>query len=157
MVTSWIDGSFIYSTSETWLNTLRSFQNGTLRTDETGNFPPRNKDRVPMINSPPAHHLKITAPERMFLLGDPRTNQNPVLLAFGVLMFRWHNVLARRVQAEHPDWSDEDVFQRARRLVVASFQVSQTHSHIYDYSFPLCGGFTSASFLMICICHSCGG
>jgi len=37
-------------------------------------------------------------------------------------MFRWHNELAARVQAEYPDWSDEDVFQRARRLVVASLQ-----------------------------------
>lgn len=37
-------------------------------------------------------------------------------------MFRWHNVLADRVQAEFPSWSDEDVFQRARRLVIASLQ-----------------------------------
>jgi dual oxidase len=57
------------------------------------------------------------------VLGDPRTNQNPALLAFGIVLFRWHNVLAYRVQEEHPDWSDEDVFQRARRLVIASLQV----------------------------------
>lgn len=57
------------------------------------------------------------------VLGDPRTNQNPALLAFGILFFRWHNILAERVQAEHPEWSDEDVFQRARRLVIASLQV----------------------------------
>lgn len=56
-------------------------------------------------------------------MGDPRTNQNPVILALGVVMFRWHNVLANRVQNEHPDWSDEDVFQRTRRLVIASLQV----------------------------------
>lgn len=37
-------------------------------------------------------------------------------------MFRWHNELAARVQAEYPSWSDEDVFQRARRLVIASMQ-----------------------------------
>lgn len=59
----------------------------------------------------------------ILVLGDPRTNQNPVILAFGILMFRWHNVLARRVQAEHSDWSDEDIFQRTRRLVIASLQV----------------------------------
>lgn len=58
------------------------------------------------------------------VLGDPRTNQNPVILAFGILMFRWHNVLAKRVHSEHPDWSDEDIFQRTRRLVIASLQVS---------------------------------
>jgi hypothetical protein len=59
------------------------------------------------------------------VLGDPRTNQNPALLAFGILFFRWHNVVAGRVQAQHPDWPDEEVFQRARRIVVATLQVNQ--------------------------------
>jgi dual oxidase len=31
-VTSWIDGSFIYSTSEAWVNAMRSFHNGTFLT-----------------------------------------------------------------------------------------------------------------------------
>lgn len=66
MVTSWIDGSFIYSTSETWVNTMRSFKNGTFKTDSSGLFPPRNKERAPLINAPPAHHLKMITPERMF-------------------------------------------------------------------------------------------
>lgn len=66
MVTSWIDGSFIYSTSETWVNTMRSFKNGTFKTDPSGLFPPRNKERAPLINAPPAHHLKMITPERMF-------------------------------------------------------------------------------------------
>lgn len=56
------------------------------------------------------------------VLGDPRTNQNPALLTISILFFRWHNVIAERVQKEHPDWSDEDVFQRARRIVIASIQ-----------------------------------
>lgn len=58
------------------------------------------------------------------VLGDPRSNQNPALLSFGILFFRWHNVVARRVQADHPDWTDEEVFQRARRIVIATLQVS---------------------------------
>lgn len=45
---------------------MRTFQNGTFRTDNTGLFPPRNEDRVPLINSPPAHHLRMVHPERMF-------------------------------------------------------------------------------------------
>lgn len=57
------------------------------------------------------------------VLGDPRSNQNPALLAFGLLFFRWHNVIANRIQLEYPHWSDEDIFQRARRLVIASLQV----------------------------------
>ncbi|UYV75198.1 bli-3 [Cordylochernes scorpioides] len=120
LMTSWIDGSFVYSTSEAWVNAMRSFRNGSFRTE--GTYPPRNKDRVPLFNSPPAQYLGMLSPERMFLLGDPRTNQNPALLAFGILFFRWHNTLAARFQAQHPDWSDEEIFQQARRWVIASLQ-----------------------------------
>lgn len=202
-VTSWIDGSFVYSTSETWLNTMRSFDGrGTLKmvasphsssksikqtelnldtllmdplavgsalassltsslkgtnaddktaaNAETGprepedeladqlgkeapmslfGYPMRNKKRAPLINQMPAHHLKMKTAERMFLLGDPRTNQNPTILAFGILFYRWHNVLAERIYAQHPDWSDEEIFQRARRLVIASMQ----NIFLYEY------------------------
>lgn len=196
-VTSWIDGSFIYSTSETWLNTMRSFNGrGTLKMvasaeqpasaspaaaasaahdrppaelnldtllmdplavgsalassltsslagaakPETADadqqapmslfgYPMRNKKRAPLINQMPAHHLKMKTAERMFLLGDPRTNQNPIILAFGILFYRWHNVLAERIHSQHPDWSDEEIFQRARRLVIASLQ----NVFLYEY------------------------
>lgn len=121
-MTSWIDGSFIYSTSEAWVAAMRSFQNGTFRISSDRELPPLNVDRVPLINAPSPHVLRMLEPERMFLLGDARTNQNPALLSFGILFFRWHNVLAGRVQEEHPDWSDEEVFQRARRIVIASLQ-----------------------------------
>ena len=66
----------------------------------------------------------LTSTNHVSVLGDERTNQNPALLAFGILFFRWHNKVAMRVQEEHPDWSDEEVFQRARRIVVATLQVS---------------------------------
>ncbi|GAB6033366.1 hypothetical protein CHUAL_013131 [Chamberlinius hualienensis] len=122
-MTSWIDASFVYSTSEAWTNTLRSFENGTLRSNGLDhNFPPRNHERVPLFNAPAPHILRHRSPERMFLLGDPRTNQNPGLLAFGILFFRWHNVLAKRFQQEDPLMSDEEVFQKARRWVIAGLQ-----------------------------------
>lgn len=59
----------------------------------------------------------------ILVLGDPRTNQNPAILAIGVLFFRYHNVIAGRIEKEHPEWSDEEIFQRARRVVVAALQV----------------------------------
>ncbi len=56
------------------------------------------------------------------MLGDPRTNQNPAFLTLGLLFYRWHNVLARRLQRAHPNWGDEDVFQAARRINIATLQ-----------------------------------
>lgn len=56
-------------------------------------------------------------------LGNPRGNENPFLLTFGILWFRWHNFKARQLKANHPDWSDERLFLEARKLVIAHHQV----------------------------------
>uniref|UniRef100_A0AAR5PYW1 NAD(P)H oxidase (H2O2-forming) n=1 Tax=Dendroctonus ponderosae TaxID=77166 RepID=A0AAR5PYW1_DENPD len=119
---SWIDGSFIYSSSEPWTNAMRSFVNGSFLTDATGKMPLRNYKKVPLFNSPAPHMMKMQSTEKLFMLGDPRTNQNPALLTLGILFFRWHNVMAERIQRTNPAWSDEDVFQKARRVVVATLQ-----------------------------------
>lgn len=58
------------------------------------------------------------------VLGDPRTNQNPAILAIGIMFFRYHNVIAGKVQQRNPTWTDEEIFQRTRRLVIASLQVN---------------------------------
>lgn len=44
------------------------------------------------------------------------------MLSFAIVFLRWHNEMARQIQIQHPTWSDEDVFQRARRFVIASLQ-----------------------------------
>ncbi|XP_072392840.1 dual oxidase [Diabrotica undecimpunctata] len=128
-VTSWIDGSFIYSTSEPWVNAMRSFENGSFLTDSTGKMPVHNHMRVPLFNYPVPHMMKTLSTERLFLLGDARTNQNPALLTISVLFFRWHNVVASRIKKHNPDWSDEDVFQKARRIVIATLQ----NVLVYEY------------------------
>lgn len=141
--TSWIDGSFVYSTSEAWAAALRSYQNGSLRTEPgpgapSSRMPVRNTMRVPLFNSPAPHVLRTGSPERLFLLGDPRTNQNPALLSFAIVFHRWHNVLAARVQKQHPDWPDEEVFERARRLVIATMQV-ETLMVVFSYQLKIVG------------------
>ena len=73
-MTSWIDGSFVYSTKESWVNAMRSFENGTLKMEgsQEKGMPPLNSMRVPMENAPAPHLLTQLNPERMYLLGDPR-------------------------------------------------------------------------------------
>uniref|UniRef100_T1IYT7 NAD(P)H oxidase (H2O2-forming) n=1 Tax=Strigamia maritima TaxID=126957 RepID=T1IYT7_STRMM len=124
-MTSWIDGSFVYSTSEAWVNAMRSFENGKFRIDEDHlerNHPPRNKLRVPLVNAPTPHLHRSRSPEKILMLGDPRINQNPAILALGIVFFRYHNFIAEKMQREHSDWSDEDLFQKTRRWVIASLQ-----------------------------------
>ena len=70
-ITAWIDGSFIYSTMEPWVNTMRSFQNGSLQM--LSGYPPHNTEGVPLHNFP-APHIQMSAdPSRLYLLGDPRS------------------------------------------------------------------------------------
>ena len=72
---------------------MRSFENGTLKMDGDSVYgmPPHNLMRVPMVNAPAPHLLTKLNPERMYLLGDPRTNQNPGFLVLGIIFYRWHN------------------------------------------------------------------
>ena len=78
-MTSWIDGSFIYSSNEAWISTMRSYSgNGELNTmadpESTSNqkipphkgMPPYNQKRVPLFNHPSPHVMKNLNPERMF-------------------------------------------------------------------------------------------
>ena len=67
------------------------------------------------------------------MLGDPRVNQNPAFLALGIVFYRWHNVQAEIVREKHPEWIDEDVFQAARRRVVATLQVGKKQRKLCIY------------------------
>ena len=67
-MTSWIDASFVYSTREAWVNSMRSFQNGSFKMegDPILGLPPKNIQRVPLANHPAPHFLRMLNPERMY-------------------------------------------------------------------------------------------
>lgn len=56
-------------------------------------------------------------------LGNSLGAENPFLLTFGILWFRWHNYWADKFHQE-TDWSDEKIYQEARKWVVGTYQVS---------------------------------
>lgn len=56
-------------------------------------------------------------------LGNAWANENMFTAAEGIIWFRYHNYVASKLHEEHPDWSDEKLFQNARKTVVATFQV----------------------------------
>ncbi|XP_037076443.1 dual oxidase 1-like [Pollicipes pollicipes] len=138
-ITPWLDGGLTYGTTKAWTDALRTFANGTLAPrgmlawsrDPFRGFPERNDVRLPMANPPPPTQHEIftsrhrTAPvNRFWMLGNPRGNENPFLLTFGVLWMRWHNHLADYIATQHTDWSGDRVFNEARKWVIA------THQHI---------------------------
>jgi hypothetical protein len=59
----------------------------------------------------------------LFLAGDVRANEQVALTVMHTLFMREHNRLARQIAAENPQLDDEEIYQRARRLVGAEIQV----------------------------------
>src|SRR5205823_3555406 len=72
----------------------------------------------------------------LFVAGDIRANEQPTIACLHTLFVREHNFQARRIQREHPNFRDEQVYQEARLIVIAEIQ------HItYDEFLPaLLGG-----------------
>ncbi|MBN3306687.1 DUOX2 oxidase, partial [Amia calva] len=120
-VTAWIDGSSIYGSSSSWCDALRSFTGGRLTSGPEQTFPKQSEGKFFMWNSvdpSTGRHGR----EGLYEFGNARGNENIFTLAEGIVWFRYHNHLASRLQAEHPAWSDEELFQAARKKVIATFQ-----------------------------------
>jgi peroxidase len=114
-ITAFIDGSGIYGSSEARAMRLRTGQGGRLVMTADGMLP-RNLPGIDMANP-----VNLPAAE-LHSAGDVRANENPALLAMHTLWAREHNRLASQVASEQPDWTDEEIFQYARRVVGAEIQ-----------------------------------
>lgn len=69
-----------------------------------------------------AGDLLPTDANGQFLAGDPRSNENIGLTSMHTIWVREHNRLADELAQKHPDWSDEKLYQEARRVNVAQIQ-----------------------------------
>jgi len=136
-ITAYLDGSGVYGSSELRANWLRTFEGGKLKTSE-GNLPPFNTFNgqydAPIDPNAPHFDNPVGAAEKLFVCGDPRAIENPVLLAFHALFVREHNRLCDELAEEHPDWNDEQLYQHARKLVGGLLQ-----SIVYDEWLPTMG------------------
>lgn len=115
-ITAFIDGSQVYGSDATRAAALREFSGGRLKTS-AGNLLPFNTAGLPNAND--AHRVPDS---QLFLAGDIRANENPELIAMQTLFVREHNRLAAAVAVKNPTWTDEQLYQFARRIVIAELQ-----------------------------------
>ncbi|XP_069861779.1 dual oxidase 2-like [Dipodomys merriami] len=120
-VSGWLDGSAIYGSSHSWSDALRSFSGGQLASGPDPNFP-RDPQAALLMWSAPDPATGQDGPRGLYAFGAPRGNREPFLQALGLLWFRYHNACARRLARERPRWGDEELFQHARKRVIATFQ-----------------------------------
>ncbi len=115
-ITAFIDGSQVYGVDAERAAALREFTGGRMKTS-AGDLLPFNTDGLTNAND--AHRAADT---ELFLAGDVRANENPELLALQTLFVREHNRIAAEAAQRHADWTDEELYQYARRIVIAELQ-----------------------------------
>ncbi|XP_043846227.1 dual oxidase 2 [Dromiciops gliroides] len=120
-VTSWLDGSAIYGSSHSWSDALRSFSGGELASGPDPAFP-RGTQGTLLMWTAPDPSTGQQGPQGLYAFGAEKGNQNPFLQALGILWFRYHNLWAQRLAQKHPTWEDEELFQHARKRVIATYQ-----------------------------------
>lgn len=117
VVTGFLDLSLIYGNSEKELDLIREYNGGRLKMEKRHGqeWPPRNPngDNICFVDTPG---------ETCYFGGDPRLNQSPDLTILHISYIREHNRLAGILQELNPDWSDEKLFQEARRINIAQYQ-----------------------------------
>lgn len=121
--TAFIDGSQIYGSDDTKANILRSHVNGRLRTDASGRFLPKKGDAADLGTVDMANDAHQLPDSKMFVAGDRRANETVFLSAMQTLFLREHNRLADAIHANNPAATDEEIYQRARRIVGAELQM----------------------------------
>jgi len=125
VVTAYFDLSQIYGSSQVVADALRTFTNGQMKTSP-GNMPPLDNTTyftAAQIAALNMENDSEAVPESdLFAAGDVRANENIELSALQVLFLRNHNRLAAIFQADHPDWTDEQIYQEARKINIAQYQ-----------------------------------
>lgn len=128
-ITSYLDLSQVYGSDLATDNALRAMVGGQMKTSP-GGLPPLDN----CTYFTPAQLAVINAsvggmadagflPESdMFVTGDSRGNEALDLTSLQVLFLDNHNRIAAELHKLYPRWSDEQLFQEARKLNIAEYQ-----------------------------------
>ncbi|HHB52823.1 MAG TPA: peroxidase, partial [Saprospiraceae bacterium] len=124
-ISSFIDGSGVYGSTQARADWLRTFENGRLRMS-SGQLLPYNTVTGELGSpiDPNAPVMAMANPNitKWFVAGDVRANENALLTAMHTLFVREHNRLCEVIKTENPSWNDEQIYQRARKIVGAEIE-----------------------------------
>ena len=111
-ITAFLDGSVIYGSDDVRAAALRTFEGGKLKTSD-GDLLPYNTLGLPNAGG---------TSDSLFLAGDVRANENVALSSMHTIFVREHNRIADEIAQHDPQLNDEELYQRARSIVIAELQ-----------------------------------
>jgi len=122
-ITHWLDGSNIYGSSAEEAASLRDGR-GRLKVSRSSR---NGRENLPTCNRPGAADMKACETcegekNDCYFAGDFRVNEQVNLVVVHTLFMREHNRIAGHLEAANPGWSDERIYQEARRINVAQYQ-----------------------------------
>ena len=100
-VAGYLDVSQLYGSDAATAASLRN-PDGTLSTSDNG-------QALPVVNG-------------LFVSGDVRVMENPELMAATILFMREHNLWVRTLQAQHPEWTGDQLYNMAKAITTAEYQ-----------------------------------
>jgi hypothetical protein len=120
--TSFEDLSQVYGSTQFVADALRTFQGGQLKTSPGDLLPLNNTtyftpDQITALNM--ANDAHQVPDDQLFAAGDPRANENIELTAIQTVFMRNHNLLANELHYFYPSWTDEQLYQEARKINIA--------------------------------------
>ncbi|KAK8102082.1 heme peroxidase [Apiospora sp. TS-2023a] len=125
MATTWLDMSALYGSTPDVANKLRSHKGGKLLTQEVqargtsgkSSYLPYNKMNVDTRTRPGVD------PTKLFAGGDPRTNEDWMMLGVHTLFLRDHNRICDLLAKQHPEYDDEQLYQTVRVVMSAKYMM----------------------------------
>ncbi|XP_048767283.2 peroxidase mlt-7-like [Ostrea edulis] len=127
--THFLDGSAIYGSDQSTMNSLRLKKNGLLKSTSVDGKELLSQDTSNSASCRlPPNDRKI----KCFKAGDRRVNQQPALISLQTIWHREHNRIAKNLKRVNPNWNDETLFQESRKIVVALIQHITYHQYLQE-------------------------
>ncbi|XP_060895252.1 eosinophil peroxidase-like [Labrus mixtus] len=143
-LTSFIDSGQVYGSDDAKAQFLRDLTNdkGLLRVNTA--YTDNGRELLPFTNMGAnmcATRARITNDISIkevpcFLAGDERSNENIGLSSLHTLFLREHNRLARALAKLNPHWNGERLYQEARKIMGAYFQVITYRDYLFHIVGP---------------------
>jgi len=124
-ITTFLDGSCVYGSDQETADWLRSFQDGKLKMS-SGNLLPfntlDNERDGELDNAAPHMDDEVGFSPTLFVAGDARANENLLLIGLHTLFAREHNRVCDELKLSNPTFTDEQLYQKARKIVSGIIQ-----------------------------------